>query len=68
LLQTAKDSSMIIYCWGDFKNIDFRARQVMKNCPRGFCFGKNKSGSPWHPLAMMYGGIKISDSKLIPFN
>ncbi len=57
----------VIFCWGDFKGIDYRAKKVVELFPKAKCFGLNKSGSPIHPMAMMYGGINPDDTKLEPY-
>jgi hypothetical protein len=59
--------NVVIYCWGNFKQANYRVKQLLKWIPKGKCFGKNKNGSPWHPLAMMYAGIKPSEATLIDF-
>lgn len=70
LLTTAHTVQDIIFCWGTFKQAEYRARKVIQLFPDGKCFGKNKNGSPWHPLAMMYKGLKANQAKLtffVPF-
>jgi len=62
---TAYSVQEIIFCWGTFKNIEWRAKQVVENFPNGKCFGKNANGTPWHPRAMVY--IKDHKPKLIPY-
>lgn len=46
----------VIVCWGDFKQAQDRIREVLPNYPNAKCFGKNKNGTPFHPLALMYNG------------
>ena len=48
------DSDLIVYCWGNWKNIDARSSHVMKEFPGGWCFGKTKSGAPKHPCRLGY--------------
>ncbi len=67
LLTTAYGVQRIIFCWGSFKGIDHRAKQVSKMFESAYCFGKNKNGSPWHPMAMMYAGMKYEEARLIPY-
>jgi len=67
LIRTSKIANEIIFCWGSFKNIDYRARKVSEMFPDGKCFGKNKDGKPMHPLALMYGGVKKEDIKLYSY-
>lgn len=67
LLTTAHSVQQIIFCWGSFKNISYRAKKVMEMFPSAKCFGKNADGSPMHPMGLMYGGIKLQDRKLIDY-
>ncbi len=62
---TAYGVQEIIFCWGNFKGIDYRAKRVMEMFPSGKCFAKNQDGSPMHPMAIMWQGLRIE--KLIPF-
>ncbi len=65
---TAYSVQAIIFAWGNFKEAEI-ASQVWKSAfPDALCFGRNKNGSPWHPLAMMYAGIKATEAKLIRYN
>lgn len=57
----------VIFCWGDFKNISFRAKQMINQFPDAYCFGKSKSGAPIHPMALMYGGVKRNETSLTKF-
>lgn len=67
LQTTAFGVQEIIFCWGSFKNIEHRAKKVMEMFPSAKCFGKNLNGTPIHPMAMMYAGIKPSEATLIKF-
>lgn len=64
---TAHSVQDIVYCWGSFKNISYRAKKVRDMFPSGKCFGKNQDGTPWHPLAMMYAGMKYEDATLTKY-
>lgn len=64
---TAHTVQEIIFCWGSFKNIEYRAKQMINLFPSAKCFGRNKNGAPWHPLAMMYLGIRAGKSKLVNY-
>lgn len=44
----------IIFCWGNFKSIEYRAKKMIEMFPDALCFGKNQNGSPWHPRKMCY--------------
>lgn len=46
----------VIVCWGAFKEAKDRIAQVLPKYPNAKCFGKNKNGTPMHPLALMYNG------------
>lgn len=49
--------SEVIVCWGAFKQASDRIQEVLPNYPKAKCFGVNKDGTPFHPLAMMYKGL-----------
>ncbi len=49
----AQFASRIIACWGAFDWADWRAKDVLRMLQRRgpiYCLGKNKDGSPKHPL------------------
>lgn len=46
----------VIVCWGNFKQSQDRIKEVLPRYPNAKCFGKNKNGTPFHPLALMYNG------------
>ena len=58
----------VIFCWGNFKQAEYRAKKIIPMFPGAKCFGKNKNGSPFHPLALMYAGIKADNAELMLFN
>ena len=41
----------VIFCWGNFKQADYRAKKIIPEFPGALCFGKTASGKPFHPLA-----------------
>lgn len=47
----------VIVCWGNFKQAADRIKEVLPNYPHAKCFGRNKNGTPFHPLALMYKGL-----------
>lgn len=58
----------IIYCWGSFKGISYRASKVRAMFPDGKCFGKAKStGQPLHPQALARRGVKAQDVNVIKY-
>jgi len=60
----AMSTHVQIFAWGDFKGIDYRARKMISLFPDALCFGKSKSGSPWHPMRMQRSGMRVEDTKL----
>lgn len=60
----AKD---IIFCWGSFPQARDRAQKVIDFYSNGLCFGKNKDGSPWHPMALHYAGLTHDKVRLKNF-
>jgi hypothetical protein len=40
----------VIFCWGAFPMAEYRAKIVKEKLCPAKCFGKNKGGSPKHPL------------------
>lgn len=58
----------IIFAWGSFNEAKARAPRVIDFFPDAKCFGKNKDGSPWHPMAMLYEGLKPGSNLIKLFN
>jgi hypothetical protein len=58
----------IIFCWGTFKEASGRAKRVVDFFVDAKCFGKNHDGSPWHPMALMYAGLKPNESQLYKYS
>ena len=56
----------IIFCWGMFKQATYRAKIMKAKFPNAKCFGRSKDGSPIHPLAMMYSGVKRHETNIQP--
>jgi hypothetical protein len=50
LRKTRELCSDVIYCWGNFKQVQYRVKHVTPWFTSAKCFGKNKNGSPKHPL------------------
>lgn len=67
LQETAHGCQTIIFCWGNFPKAKYRADRMQQLFPGSMCFGHTKSGAPWHPLAMMYAGMKGPEVNLVPF-
>lgn len=67
LIETAKEVKDIIFCWGAFRGLEYRVKQVRAMFPEGQCFGKNLDGSPLHPMAIMWQGMLGTEIKLSPF-
>jgi len=60
LQTTAFGCQEVIFCWGAFKNISYRAKKVSEMFPSAKCFGKNIDKSPLHPMAIMWQGLTIT--------
>lgn len=41
----------VIFCWGAFKQAEYRAKKIIAAYPSALCFGKTAAGKPIHPLA-----------------
>lgn len=67
ILGTAYTCQEIVFCWGAFKGLEYQASKWAKIFPDAKCFGRNKNGSPWHPLAMFRKGIKANEAKLMKY-
>ncbi len=65
--ETAAKCKDVIFCWGTFKNIEFRSKKMIKAFPQALCFGYNANGSPWHPRALHYAGIRSHQTTLTKF-
>lgn len=55
-----------IFCWGAFKQAEYRAQKIIKRFPGALCFGKTAAGKPMHPLAATIW--MKSKCKLQPFD
>jgi hypothetical protein len=51
LTEIAGHCAEVIFCWGAFKQAEYRARKVIGLFPDAYCLGKTSSGKPMHPLA-----------------
>lgn len=68
---TASECQDVIFAWGDFKVIKEKGRdkELISMFPNAKCFGKSKSGSPLHPLAMSErNGRNPNNPELFLFN
>lgn len=41
----------IFFCWGSFKQAEYRVKKVIERFPGALCFGKTPAGKPLHPLS-----------------
>lgn len=57
----------VIFCWGNFKQAEYRAKKIIPMFPKALCFGKTASGKPMHPLAATVW-MKSKCYGLKPFN
>jgi hypothetical protein len=55
----------VIFCWGAFKQAEYRAKKIIAKFPGALCFGKTPKGQPLHPLAATIW--QRSKCKLQPF-
>lgn len=53
LLKISEKCKSILFCWGTFKQAKKRADIVSRLFKNALCLGKNKDGSPKHPLYML---------------
>lgn len=55
IFETANKCKDVIFAWGMFSIVkkDSRDKNLSDYFPNALCFGHNKDGSPFHPLAMM---------------
>jgi hypothetical protein len=61
LEEIAPKCDKIVFCWGNFKEAQERAQEVIKMFDKAYCLFQNKNGSPKHPLYCK------DETKLIPF-
>lgn len=50
----------VVFAWGNFKEANGRGNEVKKYFTNALCIGKNKNGSPKHPL-FQKGNIILSN-------
>lgn len=55
LKQIADHCAKVVFCWGNFRQSRNRAKQLSALFPSALCFGKNKNGTPKHPLYLQSG-------------
>lgn len=67
LMEVRSMCDEVIVCWGNFKQAESRIKEVLPKFPNAKCFGKNKNGTPMHPLALMYNGT-VNNPKLFTYN
>lgn len=41
----------VIFCWGAFKQAEYRAKKIISKFPNALCLGKTATGKPMHPMA-----------------
>lgn len=51
LLEVSKKCDEVIFCWGSFKQAEYRAKKIIPMFPRALVFGLTDAGKPIHPLA-----------------
>lgn len=63
LITTAYGVQEIIFCWGNFKGIEYHTQRIASIFPSAKCFGKNTNKTPIHPMAIMWQGLDITELK-----
>lgn len=48
---TFEECDDVIFCWGSFKQAEYRAKKIIAKYPGSLCFGKTAKGHPIHPLS-----------------
>lgn len=51
----------VIFCWGNFRQAQHRGKKLAAMWSDGLCFGRNRDGSPKHPLYLK------ADTKLVKY-
>lgn len=57
LAKIREKCTVVIACWGAFKQAEDRIKDVLPRFPDAMCFGVNNNGTPFHPRAMSYKGL-----------
>lgn len=50
LTKIEKKCDKVVFAWGNFKEAEYKSRQLIENIQFPYCFVQNKNGSPRHPL------------------
>jgi hypothetical protein len=53
LFSIRKSCMHVVFAWGNFKVATDRAKEIIRQFPEAYCLGKNKNGSPKHPLYLL---------------
>jgi hypothetical protein len=51
LEKISKECKTVIFCWGAFKQAEYREKKMRQMFPDAMCFGRTPKGKPLHPLA-----------------
>lgn len=63
-----KKSDQVIFCWGNFKEAEQRANELIAKFPNAFCFGTNANGTPYHPRALIYKKGALQKPQIFSFS